>query len=63
MSDTRTLRDEEIRTLWAQQDRAGAPMAKADDDDDDTDVTDAADDTDTTDVDTTDTTDDDGDDA
>ncbi|MFN2490414.1 MAG: hypothetical protein ABR529_11890 [Actinomycetota bacterium] len=55
MSETRSLSDEDIRTIWAQEDRATEPAAKADDDDDDDAV-----DTDT--KDTTDT-DDDGDDA
>ncbi len=60
MTETRTLGDEDIRTVWAQQDSTTAPRAGADDDDDDTDV---GDDTDTTDTGDTSDTDDDGDDA
>ncbi len=56
MADARTLSDEDIRTVWA-QDRVAVPTAKVDDDDDDTDVTDVTDDADVAD------TDDDGDDA
>jgi hypothetical protein len=44
MTDTRTLSDEDIRTVWPQQPSAAQPVARADDDDDD----------DTTDTDTTD---------
>ena len=59
MTDERTLTEEEIRTVWA-QDGGVSPAARVDDDDDDdtTDVSDASDPTDTS-----DTGDDDGDDA
>jgi hypothetical protein len=60
MTDERTLTEEQIRTVWAEED-GRAPVARVDDDDDD-DTTDVGDDTGDM-TDTTDTGDDDGDDA
>ena len=61
MTDERTLTEDQIRTVWANEEEGRSPVARADDDDDD-DTTDASDDTGDT-TDTTDTGDDHGDDA